>query len=463
MQIGPFTIARTKALSLSGVTGSRGWWPLIQELTTGAWQRNEDVAVDTVLSNPTLFACITLIARDIAKLRLKLMEQDADGIWSETSSAAFSPFLRKPNHYQTRIDFFKWWVTSVLSYGNTYALKARDDRGVVSAAYILDPCRVMPLVAPDTSVFYQLVRDELAGVEHSVVVPAREMFHDKETPLFHPLCGVSPIYAAGYPAIQGLNIRRSSDKFFANGSKPGGVLTSPMNIGQETADRIKAYWDSNFSGNNIGKIAVLGDGLKYEAMAMTAEQSQLIDQLKMSDEDIAKCFAMPRHKVGIGPDPTYANIEPLTRNYYADCLQERIERLELLLDEGLGLTAVPGRTLGVEFERNDLFQMDNESRMRMASEGVRAGVFSPNEVRRQFDMKPVKGGESPMLQQQMFSLEALAERDDEQPFATPAAPTPALPPSSGETPEPPTETPDPPTTEDGDKACVAFRKELAAA
>ena len=135
-------------------------------------------------------------------------------------------------------------------------------------------------------------------------MPAREMMHDIMVPLFHELVGVSPIYAAGWPAIQGLNIRRSSDKFFSNGSKPGGVLTAPGHISTETADRLKAYWDAQFSGENIGKIAVLGDGLKYEAMALTAEQSQLVDQLQMTDEDIAKCFHMPRHKVGIGPDPS---------------------------------------------------------------------------------------------------------------------------------------------------------------
>jgi HK97 family phage portal protein len=436
MQFLGLTIARTKALELQtkaalsalyGVNGSRGWWPFIREMLAGAWQRNEEVQVDTALSNPTLYACITLIAGDIAKLRPKLVEQDDDGIWTEIESAAFSPVLRKPNHYQTRIDFIEWWQLSKLVHGNTYALKARDGRNVVQALYILDPYRVTPLVSPDGSVFYQLHRDELAQIEDSVVVPAREIIHDVMCPLFHPLVGVSPIYAAGYPALQGLNIRRASDKFFTNGSKPGGVLTAPGPITQATADRLKTYWEDNFSGDNIGKIAVLGDGLKYEAMAVTAEQSQLVEQLQMTDEDIAKCFHMPRHKVGIGPDPTYNNIDALNNQYYTDCLQKHIEKLELKLDEGLELTTVPGRTLGVEMDLTDLLRMDSETRMKTAEMGIRAGVFAPNEVRRQFDMKPKLGGDSPMLQQQMFSLEALAERDQDKPFSKPTTPALAVP------------------------------------
>lgn len=420
MNLFGWTVTRTKALQaqqkslqeLSSVAGSRGLWTLIQELTTGGWQRNEDVRVDTALSNPTLFACITLIAGDIAKLRLKLVERDREMIWHEVESPAFSPVLRKPNHYQTRIDFFEWWLTSKLGHGNAYVLKARDGRGVVSALHVLDPSRVTPLVAPDRSVFYRLNTDELAGVGEQVIVPAREIVHDVCCPLFHPLIGVSPVYAAGYAAVQGLTMRRSSEKFFANGSRPGGILSAPGAITQDNADRLKTEWESNFGGDNIGKIAVLGDGLKYEALAFTADQSKLVEQLKMTDEDIAKCFHMPRHKVGIGPDPTYNNIAALNQQYYADCLQKHIEKVEILLDEGLGLTVVSEKRLGVEFERDDLFQMDAGARMQAAESAVKAGA-SPNEVRKRYmDLGPVEGGNQPFLQQQMWPIQVLASRTD---------------------------------------------------
>jgi HK97 family phage portal protein len=426
------TIARTKTLdlrlkqmsrSLSPVWGHRSWWSWLQEATTGGWQRNEDVSVDTALSNPTLFACVTLIASDIGKLRPMLVEQDTNGFWSEVDSAAFSPVLRKPNHYQTRVGFYQWWVMSKLNHGNTYVLKARDDRNVVSAMYILDPSRVSPLVAEDGSVFYQLVHDELNQSE-PIIVPAREIIHDVCCPLFHPLVGVSPIYAAGYPATQGLTIRTNSQRFFSNASQPGGILTAPGPMPLEKAQAISAWWQENFSGDNTGKIAVMADGLHYEPMAVSAEQSELVEQLKMTDEDIAKCYHMPRHKIGIGPDPTYNNIEALNLQYYADCLQIHIEQMEILLDEGLGLTAMVGKTLGVEFDRDQLFQMDTSTRIKTALDAIRAGM-SPNEVRARFlDVGPAEGGDSPMVQQQMFSLEALQERDESKPFAKPAAPAP---------------------------------------
>jgi HK97 family phage portal protein len=441
---------RTKAASLSYVSGSRGWWPLIRELTTGGWQRNEDVAVDTALSNPTLFACVTTIAGDVAKLEPKLIERDSAGIWNDVESPAFSPVLRKPNHYQTTPDFFEWWFISKLVHGNTYAIKARDGRGVVVALYILDPNRVTPLVAPDSSIFYQLSRDELSRVEGSLVVPAREIIHDVECPLFHALCGVSPIYAAGYPAVQGLNIRRSSDKFFANGSRPGGVLSSPLPISQPTADRIKAYWESEFTGDNVGKIAILGDGLKYEAMAMSAEQSQLVEQLKFSDKDIARCYGVPWHKVGIEGAPA-TSVEFLESQYYKNCIQKRLVKTEAKLTEGLELPNQPGRLVRVWFERDDLLELDTATKMDAAERSIRSGA-TPNEVRKRWlDLGPVDGGSMVYMQRQNWPLQMLGA-DSTPPDPTPPADAPADAP----------ETPDQATAEQGAKAIDTFKKVLAA-
>src|SRR5690606_229572 len=117
------------------------------------------------------------------------------------------------NRYQNHIQFKQWWVISKLINGNTYVLKQRDGRGVVVALYILDstPGVVMPLVAPDGSVFYQLQPDNLAGLEqNTIVVPGTEIIHDRMNCLFHPLVGVGPLFAAGLSADQGLQIQKDS-------------------------------------------------------------------------------------------------------------------------------------------------------------------------------------------------------------------------------------------------------------
>jgi HK97 family phage portal protein len=426
MNIFGLTITRTKAVPslLSSVESRGGWWPVVREPFSGAWQDNEEESVETVVANSAVFACVTLIASDVAKMRLRLVEQDTDGIWSEIENPAFSPVLRKPNRYQNRIQFFYWWMASKLLHGNTYALKARDKRSIVTALYILDPTRCRPLVAPDGSVYYELKTDNLSGLMEGVqVVPASDVIHDVGHPLFHPLVGVSPIFACGVAAVQGLRIQSNSSQFFANGSKPGGVLTAPGFIAQETADRVKAYWDTNFTGENMGKVAVLGDGLKYEAMTVNAHDSQLIEQLKWTGLDVCTAFRVPAYKIGIGPAPNYNNVEALDQQYYSQRLQFDIESIELVMDEGLSLAPdrIEGKRMGVEFDLDDLMRMDSATLIK--SEKDAAGIKKINESRKRLNLPPVTGGDTVYLQQQDFSLEALAKRDaTADPFGTATAP-----------------------------------------
>jgi HK97 family phage portal protein len=414
MQIFGLTITREKALSPP--SGRSGWWPIVREAFSGAWQQNVEIKYDTVLSNHAVFACQTLIASDISKLRLKLVKRE-NGIWGETTNPAYSPVLRKPNHFQNRIQFFESWVLSKLQRGNTYVLKQRDARGVVTALYVLDPALVQPLVASDGSVFYQINKDDLSGLEQGVTVPAREIIHDRFNCLFHPLVGLSPIYASGLSAMQGVAIQNNSTRLFQQGARPGGILTAPGSINQETAERLKANWDNNYTGANAGKVAVLGDGLKFEAMAMNAVDAQLIEQLKWSAEVICSTHHVPPYKIGVGTMPTFNNIQALNIEYYSQCLQSLIEAIELCLDEGLSMV----ESIGTEFDLDGLLRMDSVTQMNVIKEGVSAGVLAPNEGRAKLDRAPAEGGESPYLQQQNYSLAALAERDRNSPLVEPVA------------------------------------------
>jgi HK97 family phage portal protein len=363
------------------------------------------VKTESVLSFHAVFACQTLIASDIAKLRVKLVRFTDDNIWVETTNPAYSPVLRKPNHYQNRIQFFESWILSKLQSGNTYALKARDGRGVVKRLYILDPKLVTPLVADDGSVFYEINTDNLSGVTERIVVPAREIIHDRYNTFFHPLVGLSPIFANGLAATQGLHIQSNSSRVFANGGTAPGILTAPGAIAPETADRLKTHWEENYSGNNIGKIAVLGDGLKFERMALTAVDAQLIEQLKWSAEVVCSTYHVPPYKVGLGQMPSYNNVQALNTEYYSQCLQKLIEDIELCLDEGLGT----GETLGTEFDIDNLLRMDSVTLMDVLEKSK--SVETLDERRQRLNRPRITGGNTVYLQQQDHSIEAIAARD----------------------------------------------------
>ncbi|MNS74091.1 Phage portal protein [compost metagenome] len=418
-----------KRAPVSGrVPGSGGWWPIIKEPYTGAWQKNDEWRAESVLAHYAVYACVTLIANDIGKLRQRLMQLDANGIWKETSSPSFSPVLRKPNAYQNHIQFKQWWQTSKLTNGNAYGLKQRDNRGIGTAIYLLDPCKVTVLVAPNGEVFYQCNGDELNEIAEGVTVPASEIIHDRMNCLFHPLVGVSPLYAAAQAACQSLKMQSDSSTFFENGARPGGILSAPGAISDETAARLKAHWDANYTGQNAGKVAVVGDDLKFQQMKMSATDSQLIEQFRLTAEMICTAFHVPPSKVGVTNSPTGTTAAQENQKYYSDCIQVLVEEYEACMDDGLSL---PDK-FGVELDIDGLLRMDMSALVETLKLAVGGTIMAPNEARRRMNLPPVTGGDSVLSQQQNYSVEALAKRDAQaDPFATgtaqPAATEPAAP------------------------------------
>jgi HK97 family phage portal protein len=401
-----------------------GWLPIIREPFTGAWQANLEWRNPTVLAHYAVYACVTLIANDIGKLRQRLMQLDANGIWKETSSPSFSPVLKKPNNYQNHIQFKQWWQTSKLTKGNAYGLKQRDQRGVVTGIYILDPDKVTVLVAENGDVYYQCNGDDLNDISAGVTVPASEIIHDRMNCLFHPLVGISPLYACALAACQSLKMQNDSSTFFENGARPGGILSAPGAISDETAARLKAHWDSNYTGQNAGKVAVVGDDLKFQQMKMSATDSQLIEQFKLTAEMICTAFHVPPSKVGVTIAATGTTAEQENQKYYSDCIQVLAEEYEACMDDGL---ALPDR-YGVELDIEGLLRMDMGKLVETLSAAVKGGIMPPNIAMAKLNLSPVEGGDTVYMQQQNYSLAALAKRDAQadpfgtaQPAATPEA------------------------------------------
>jgi len=222
----------------------------------------------------------------------------------------------------------------------------------------------------------------------------------------HPLIGVSPISACALAAGQGLEIQEQQTQFFKNGARPGGILSAPKQISDITAKRLEETFRQNYGGENVGQIAVLGDGLTFEHSTYKPVDAQLIEQLKYSSEMVCTAFHVPPYKVGVGPTPTYQNAAILNQIYYSDCLQAHIEGIEALIDEGLNL---PPR-IHVEFVIDDLLRMDALTQVQVLKEAVGAGIMAPNEARKRIHLPPVEGGDEPFLQQQNWSLADLARR-----------------------------------------------------
>lgn len=403
--MGLFDYFRKK--SLIDVSNQGGWSPImgVHEPYTGAWQYGNELKRTDLTNFHAIFACVSLIASDIGKLKMQTKSVQ-NGVLLPTKSHA-QRLLKKPNPHQNWQQFAENWINSKLLRGNAYILKERDLFGDIFRLWVLNPDRVKVLVSDKGEVFYQVSHDKLFGLSETTV-PASEIIHDRFNCFYHPLVGLSPISACAVSAGIGLAIQGSQATLFKNDSRPSGILSVPSAINQAKADEIRTNWRNRYTGANRGDVAVLGDGAKYEQISLSSADTQALEQLKMMGDVVCSVYHVPAFKIGLGAIATGQKVSDLNEIYYSDCLQHYIEAIENLLDEHLGLEK------GVEIiaDLTSLIRMDSMSQMVYLKEGTLSGIMSPNEARATLSLPPVAGGESPLMQQQNYSLSALARRDN---------------------------------------------------
>lgn len=410
----------------------------VHEPFAGAWQMNRECWGPYGIFS-AVYACIAIIAGDVAKLPPRIRRRLPNGAKVDHDNHPAARVLWYPNSYQTRVDFWGQFMSSALFTGNTYVFLVRDERMVVRQMHILDPRRVRVLLGEDGSVFYQIGQERLAELLATDIIPARDIMHHRLLTMTHPLIGMTPLYAAGVSAMTGQTIQQNSYAFFANMSRASGVLTAPGKISPELANRLKNEWDQNFKGGSMGRTAVLGEGMKWEPLTISAADAQLIEQLKWSVEDVARCFRVPSYMLADASKISFKNAEQLARNYYSQTLQYHIESIESRIDQAFELAD----DVYCEFDLASLLRMELDARMTAYREGIQSGVLTINEARAMEELAPAEGGDEPLVQMQYRPLSMAGEP---QPGATPA-PAPAPEPDDPPDPDEPDDEPDDVTEE----------------
>jgi len=391
----------------------------VHEPFSGAWQMNRECFGPYGIFS-AVYACIAIISGDLAKLPPRILKRNPDGSKSEHPNHPAQRVLWYPNAYQTRVDFWGQFMASCLFTGNTYVLLIRDERGVVSQMHILDPRRVSVLVGDDGSVFYRIGQEKLAELLERDIIPARDIMHHRLLTLTHPLVGITPLYAAGVSAMTGQTIQQNSYAFFANMSRASGVLTAPGKISPDLATRLKTEWDTNFKGGQMGRTAVLGEGMKWEPLTISAADAQLIEQLRWSVEDVARCFRVPSYMLTDASKVSFKNTEQLARNYYSQTLQYHIESIEARIDQAFDLAG----DVYAEFDLTAMLRMELDARMTAYREGIQSGVLTINEARAMEELKPMEGGNEPLVQAQYRPLSMAGEPTTPPPATPPEEPAP---------------------------------------
>jgi phage portal protein BeeE len=157
----------------------------------------------------------------------------------------------------------------------------------------------------------------------------------------------------------------------------------------------------------------LGNGLKFQSMSLSSQDSQIIEAFGMTVESISRVFRVPLQLINSMTGATFNNAEATMRWFLASGMGFLLENIELELSKLFGLPF----NERLNFDTVALLRSDWKTQIETLGEGVLKGIYSPDEARAKVGLGPVPNGAGaePRVQQQVVPLSAW-----EQTLSTPA-------------------------------------------
>ena len=361
------------------------------------------------MQSAAVYACVRILSEAVASLPIHVYRYRLDGGKERIPQHPLYYLLHnEPNPEMTSFVFRETLMSHLLLWGNAYAQIVRNGRGQPIALYPLLPNRMEVSRAKTGELVYtyHLDPDERGFSPNgkSITLRKDEVLHIPGLG-FDGLIGYSPIAMAKNAIGMSLATEEYGASFFANGANPGGVLEHPGVI--KDIQRVKDSWNSAYQGTgNAHKIAVLEEGMKFQAIGIPPEQAQFLETRKFQINEIARIFRVPPHMVGDLEKSSFSNIEQQSLEFVKYTLDPWVVRWEQSLQQSLVLPSEK-QSIFIKFNVDGLLRGDYQSRMNGYAVARQNGWLSANDIRELEDMNRIpaeEGGDLYLVNGNMLPL-----------------------------------------------------------
>ncbi|MCA0944497.1 phage portal protein [Salipiger pacificus] len=334
------------------------------------------------------WAAVNILCQDVSKLPLNLYRKRPGGGRDLVTNHPVARLLKRPNPWQTRLEFVRQLVLSMLLDGNGYALIERDGAARPVALIPVLPHRCQALQNEVTLELFYRLGGVSRPIDQRPVVPGADMIHVRWLSV-DGIIGLSALTAARVGIETGLTMEGHARDLFKNGARPSGILSVPKRLTKDAAERIKAAWQAAYGSGNAGRTAVLEEGAEWKGLTFSSVDAQFLEQRKFSVTEIARIFRIPPHMLADLEKATFNNVEQSQAAYYRDTLMPILELLEASLSLAFDLSD----DMVLEFEVDRLLRADTRARYETHRIAREWGLKTGNEIRIEEGMNPTEGGE----------------------------------------------------------------------
>lgn len=329
----------------------------------------------------TAYACTNLLSNSVALLPIKIVKY-VDGRKVEVNDHPLQKILNlTPSKKYNKFNFWKLLIESVILNGNGYIYIKRDEKLNVTGLELLDPAYVQPMPQSDGSVKY-LVSGMNAAVDSNNII---HIFQHCD----NMMNGISVIKYADMALAGAYAKEKHSDNFFKGGAGLMGVLKSSVPLTDAQKTQIAQSWERSISKTASGGVAILPQGLDFQSISVSPEDSQLLEARAYDVVQICRFFNVSPLKVFDYSHMSYSSLEQVSLSYLQDSVLPYTQLLEDELNKKLFKPSEVGK-YGIDFDYTEILQSDKKAEADYYRQLLVNGIMSINEVRDKLGYSPVE-------------------------------------------------------------------------
>jgi HK97 family phage portal protein len=329
---------------------------------------------------------VNKITRQVSRLPLKVWRRTGDGTRERVRTGNLAELIDRPWRGAGQTHLKQAMMLPTLVHGNALIAKRRR-RGAAGPIE-----RLEPLLWQGYTPRLEATGGEVAAWEpdeRSRGLDPEEVVHLAFRGLDGPV-GVSPLEQLGVTVAIEDAAQRHQRAMLANGARPpSAVYAAEEFLGLEPGERqvlldqLRADLTALYAGpEQQGRPALLPPGLKWERVGHTAVEAELIDQRKLSREEVAACYDMPQPVVGIMEHATLANWSEASRMLFTTSLAPWLTLAEdTLLAQLIAPEATIRGDVWAEFDLSDVLRGDLLKRAQALALQIAHGVLTIDEAR----------------------------------------------------------------------------------
>jgi len=355
----------------------------------GARESTSGIAIDedTALRYSAVWDAVNIIAGAIGMLPMMVYRRDKNAKTKTAEHPVYKLVHDRPNPYMDALTFMETLQGHVLTWGNGYAEIERVGSGRPIALWPVTPNRTAPTLSQDGKDFYYRIT-KVDGSQTTVAY--RNMLHIKGLG-FNGLQGYPVIEYAADSLGLGMAAEKYAAKFYANDASPGGVLRHPENLSPDAKTRLADAWNAEHKGlDNVSRVAILEEGMEWQAIGIPPESARLVETLKFTIADVARWYHIPLHMLSELERATFSNIEHQGIDFVVWTLTRWLRRWEMECNYKLFSDREYG-TYFTEFLVDALLRGDTKSRYEAYRVAILGGWFGRHEAREKENLNPVDG------------------------------------------------------------------------